>query len=285
MDKPYDGTLKFLLESYPRDLLGNLFGLPLTDAPIQHLQTELQADTRTADAVLQVDLPGEPATLIHVEVQSRYDPQIPLRLLDYAVRIHQKYERRVRSWPVQLLPFPTSWEPFPTEVGWGNPNREDGLLFRYHVVRVWELEPALGLAHPGLMPLFPLMRHEQRPPELLDRCVARLEEWQTPTDERERLLECLGSLASLRYDRNTVMEWLGRLHMIETPLMDWLRAEGKAEGKTEGKAEDILKILAARGFQVPDAIEQKIRTCQDLELLDRWLTRAVTAASLEEVFS
>ncbi|MFG1961342.1 hypothetical protein ACGFJ2_27075, partial [Nonomuraea sp. NPDC049028] len=67
------------------------------------------------------------------------------------------------------------------------------------------------------------------------------------------------------------------------------KVEGKAEGRTEGKAEEaarsVLLVLATRDFNVPDDIRTQITTCTDLAQLETWLTRAVTAQALEDLFN
>jgi hypothetical protein len=62
------------------------------------------------------------------------------------------------------------------------------------------------------------------------------------------------------------------------------KAEGRAEGKAEGKAEDVLKVLRTRGIAMSEAQRERIISCTDLDRLDTWLTRAVTAATAEELF-
>jgi hypothetical protein len=61
------------------------------------------------------------------------------------------------------------------------------------------------------------------------------------------------------------------------------QAEGKALGQAEGRAHSVLAVLAARGMDVPDDVRARIVACTDLELLDAWLKRAVTAASAADV--
>jgi hypothetical protein len=43
-------------------------------------------------------------------------------------------------------------------------------------------------------------------------------------------------------------------------------------------------VLAARGFVVDEATADRVRACTDLEALKRWVTRAVTAPALADVF-
>jgi hypothetical protein len=70
---------------------------------------------------------------------------------------------------------------------------------------------------------------------------------------------------------------------------DVIRAEGRAEGRVEGqaveRAEAVLRVLRVRGLAVSDEQRQRALGCTDLEVLARWLDRAVTAASAEDVFA
>jgi hypothetical protein len=61
--------------------------------------------------------------------------------------------------------------------------------------------------------------------------------------------------------------------------------KGKIEGKIEGKIAAILAFLAARGVAVGDEVRARIEACKDAAVLDRWIVRAATAASAEEIFS
>jgi hypothetical protein len=65
------------------------------------------------------------------------------------------------------------------------------------------------------------------------------------------------------------------------------RDEGRAEGRDEGRAEEaaraVLTVLRARGLGVPDAARERILAQKDPARLERWLERAVLAASVAEV--
>ncbi|MFI6712630.1 hypothetical protein ACIBF7_39745 [Nonomuraea sp. NPDC050478] len=62
------------------------------------------------------------------------------------------------------------------------------------------------------------------------------------------------------------------------------RAEGKAEGRAEGTARVVLLLLETRGFALPDDIRARITACTDLDQLETWATRAVTAHTLDDLF-
>jgi hypothetical protein len=62
------------------------------------------------------------------------------------------------------------------------------------------------------------------------------------------------------------------------------RAVGRAEGEARGKAGMLLRILAARGFEVPEAVRELVLSCTDLGQLEAWGEKAATATALEDVF-
>ncbi|MEU0719358.1 hypothetical protein ABZ498_19580 [Streptomyces lavendulocolor] len=72
---------------------------------------------------------------------------------------------------------------------------------------------------------------------------------------------------------------------LSYPLADEeIRDEGRAEGPAEGRADALLIVLEQRGVAVPDEARDRITRCGDPEQLRRRLARAVTAASVEDVF-
>ena len=63
------------------------------------------------------------------------------------------------------------------------------------------------------------------------------------------------------------------------------RDEGRHEGRHEGKALAILDVLAARGVVIPGEVKARVLACRDAAALDRWIARAVVAASADEVIA
>jgi len=63
------------------------------------------------------------------------------------------------------------------------------------------------------------------------------------------------------------------------------REEGLRQGRHEGEQEALLEVLDARGLQVDDSARQRIMACTDLSQLKSWLRKAVTAASVQELFA
>lgn len=67
-----------------------------------------------------------------------------------------------------------------------------------------------------------------------------------------------------------------------------LRAEGeatgRAEGEVRGEAKALLRVLERRGVVLSEGQRATIEGCRDLEQLERWLDRALTVTSGEELF-
>jgi flagellar biosynthesis/type III secretory pathway protein FliH len=61
--------------------------------------------------------------------------------------------------------------------------------------------------------------------------------------------------------------------------------QGKTEGEARGKAESVLAIFEARGLTVSAEQRAQILESKNVDELDRWLRKAVTAASAAELFS
>jgi hypothetical protein len=54
-------------------------------------------------------------------------------------------------------------------------------------------------------------------------------------------------------------------------------------GEATGRAHALLAVLRARGISVPEAAREHILGQKDPERLERWIERAVVAASVDEV--
>ena len=62
-----------------------------------------------------------------------------------------------------------------------------------------------------------------------------------------------------------------------------LRADERNEGRAEEAARAVLTALRVRGIAVPDAARERIIAQKDPARLERWLEKAILAASVAEV--
>ena len=61
-------------------------------------------------------------------------------------------------------------------------------------------------------------------------------------------------------------------------------AEGEERAKAKSQARAVLKVLTVRGIAVPDEARNRINKCINLDLLDEWLIRVMTAEKIDDVF-
>jgi Uma2 family endonuclease len=73
--------------------------------------------------------------------------------------------------------------------------------------------------------------------------------------------------------------------MVESLAAKAEQAEAKAEQAVASMRENVLAVLAVRGIPCGDAVRARVMTCDDLALLQRWLVRAFSATSEQDVFS
>jgi hypothetical protein len=68
--------------------------------------------------------------------------------------------------------------------------------------------------------------------------------------------------------------------VIKDPFIDGLIEQGMAEGESDA----VLRVLDARGLKPTAAERERITTCTDLDELRAWITRAVTAQEVSDIF-
>lgn len=100
MAKPFDATLKHLIERYPLDWLRLLHVDPEGDVMV--VDSDISTLTAAADKVIRVD-ESEP-WILQVEAQSSYDPSLPERMLYYSTLLSKRHGMPVRSVAVLLRP-------------------------------------------------------------------------------------------------------------------------------------------------------------------------------------
>lgn len=62
-------------------------------------------------------------------------------------------------------------------------------------------------------------------------------------------------------------------------------AEARARGEAKGKAEALLVLLRHLGLAMTSDQQHRILTCTDLAIIDRWLDRAISAVSVDELLA
>jgi uncharacterized protein len=113
-----------------------------------------------------------------------------------------------------------------------------------------------------------------RPPALDEPLPAHLP---PPPDDPADIVRWAAGVAELAEARVREGELRGR----ETGLREG-EVRGREAGLREGKAAALLTVLTARGLAVDGPTRGRIEGCDEPTRLDRWLARALTAASARE---
>ena len=166
----YDNICKYLAEEYPLNFARWLFPTQATEVEV--LKTELSLEPIRADSVTLLQSSNQ---ILHLEFQTLpgSEPPLPLRMLDYWLRLYRQYRCPIE----QVIIF---LKPTTSEAVFVNEFTATNTWHRYRVIRLWEQDPAPFLADNALLPLATLTRTET-PRNLLEQVavqVARIESTQ-----------------------------------------------------------------------------------------------------------
>lgn len=170
----FDNLCKLLAEKYPDHFATWILGQP-TDS-VNVLKTELSIEPIRADSITLLQTQDR---ILHLEFQTKLDstPPLPLRMLDYWVRLYRLYRLSVTQVVVLLLP-PSEGTVIETEFVFERTRHE------YQVIRMWEQDPNFLLCDLALLPLAPLAAAAQ-PEQLLSRVAQQISKIQSAQQQRE----------------------------------------------------------------------------------------------------
>ena len=282
--KPYDQAFKYLAEQDPSALLILLGALkPKQKAKIELLPNEVTVSAKLPDSVYLVKTANEPSRIVHIEAQTEYDPKMPRRMTEYALRLWIKYSLSVESYLLLLTPRKAPHkilDKFQLVAG------SLDIRLHYQVISIWEISArkALALNKLDLLPFIPLMKGGHLAIVDIARAIENIDD-----DQRQRELDLhFVILSGLRYTQHEFLEFLGSANMI--PITYELakqsstframvkdvkqeargqgRSEGLAEGRAEGFAELLRKLIAQRFPDLSIGAElDRIRNAEALEQL------------------
>jgi predicted transposase YdaD len=251
MSKPYDATLKAMLEASPADW-PRLAGFQVGRAEV--IDADVSTVTAATDKVVRL---SEPEAIMSFDFQAGPDAALPQRVHGYSALLEDRHGLPVHSVVVLLRPqadlrsitgvyeqrFPGVAEPY--------------LTFRYQVIRVWQLRAERLLASGlGTLPLAPIGAvAESDLPGVIDRLKEKLA---APRYRQAAgaLWTAVDVLMGLRYDRAFIERLLqGVRGMKESVTYQAIvqegvakgREEGIVEGRLEGRLEEARRILLLLG--------------------------------------
>jgi len=291
--KPFDATLKGMLEASPRDWAA-LAGHPADDVRV--IDGDVSTFTGAVDKVLE--LGGESPGLLHFEFQSGPDASLPRRLCVGNGLLEQRHD--LPAWSVAVLLRPRAALSNLTgtyERGW--PGELPYLTFRYGVVRVWERSPEEFLRFgPGTVPLAPISAvAEADLPGLIGRMKDRLR--RRPRAEVQDLWTATYVLLGLRHEPDFVARLFeGVVTMEESSTYQVILREGMAKGIQQGREQglqegavgEVHRLLWLAGesrFKSPPPpdVRSALEGINDVGRLEQLVIRVFSVANWAELLN
>jgi len=185
---------------------------------------------------------------LHLEFQTepQSSPPLPLRMLDYWVRLYRQYGWQYGHAVDQVVIFLKQTN---SEAANVDQFAVGNTMHRYRVVRLWEQDPVPLLANPALLPLAVLARTDS-PTRLLEQVAAQVDMIEEPQQQRN-ISACAEILAALKFDQNFVRQFLREEFMRESAIYQ--------EILHEGESNLVLRQLARRVGQITPEVRSHIQ--------------------------
>ena len=294
MKSPYDAGFKILAEDHP-ELLLRLLGIvaPGKKTQVTNVLRELRLDPVQIDHAYMLD----DATIVHFEAFTSWDPGRIGRLALYHFLLREKYHILTIISHVVMMAEKYAPKNLPERLVY---EEADGLRLEipYKVIRLWEIDPAAAFEPEGepLLPWVPLLKGGTAEFERAAQAIEQLVEHPKPPYEPRVLMSYLATMASLRYDKKAVKEFLQRLERkimisIDAFKVSWLyqegleegEAKGEAKGRAEGAATSLRSALRRTlASKFPAEEFPEIDQAHPPETLDRLLQAALEAKTPDD---
>lgn len=280
----YDIVSKEIIQKNPEDWLRFTLGIPNAKF-IKVIETEqLTVKSNRADSFIEAEVDGE-EIIVHLEIQTHDSTKIPMpyRVAGYAGRGLERFQKEVCSHVIYLhekagLNDPGEYKQ--TRFGYE-------ILIRYKVIRLCELEgqAILDAKLKGVIPFAPLMK----PPAGVDdeawlsRCVAAAEAVPQDASESADYLGCMGVLSGLKFDWDTIHQFISEATMYESSVVQHFLQQGIEQGTRESIIEGILEALDVRfdAAGVGQNLQPTLESIEELQRLKTLRREAFHARSLE----
>ena len=242
----FDNLCKLLSEKYPTNFASWVLNTPQTDVEV--LKTELSIEPIRADSVTFLQLQGR---ILHLEFQTQWqsNPPLPLRMLDYWVRLYRLYRLPITQVVVLLLPPPET-EVIETRFTLENTDHQ------YRVIRLWEENPELFLHDPALLPLAPLTATNE-PQILLQRVIQQVNELEQ--QKRVEISAYAQIVAGLKYEKDLVKRLFREGMMRESVIYQDILREGEEKGEQRERSL-ILRQLTRRVGELPQQWRDRVNS-------------------------
>jgi hypothetical protein len=276
----YDKSSKWLIQHHGDSILrmAGIVGIE-TWRP---LQAEVVQPRQLPDGLIEVLLLGQRDPRLFVLALATYpESRIAEQVLRDLTLVY--LDRRIVPDVIALVLHPKGNLEITGSLEMTSPGGMTQWSVRWKVVELWSIptETLLNAHDVGLIPWVPLSHFEGPPEPIFRQCRNRIDE-EAAADERENLLAVTQVLAGLRYNERGLFQVLGgRDAMIESPVLQELKAEWTREAALQTRRRVIVDILVARfGLQAED-LATRLETNADDGNLKELIKYAAVCPDLE----
>ncbi|NER24542.1 MAG: Rpn family recombination-promoting nuclease/putative transposase [Symploca sp. SIO1C2] len=147
----FDNVCKFLAEQFSPDFTRWLLGKPITLTQLS--PTELSLEPIRADSLILLQSEN---MVLHLEFQTKPNPDIPFRMIDYRCRVYRRFPKKsMRQVVIYLC---QSDSPLVHQNTFSIPRTRH----EFEVIRLWEQPTGAFLGSPGLLPFAALSKTSDR---------------------------------------------------------------------------------------------------------------------------
>jgi predicted transposase/invertase (TIGR01784 family) len=224
----FDNICKFLAETYSTDIASWLLGEPI---PLTQVQPqELAVEPIRADSLILLEAES---LLLHLEFQTRPDPQIPFRELDYWVRGKRRFPDK------KILQLVIDLKETSSDLVFQNRFEDERTQHEFEVIRLWEQPIANFLEFTGMLP-FAILVNDGDKERLLQDIAQKIDE--IPEQKTRQIIGAATYvLAGLVLEKNIIKQILRRDIMRESVTYQEILEEGRLEGEVKGRKEGEVK--------------------------------------------
>ncbi|WP_028323669.1 hypothetical protein [Desulfatirhabdium butyrativorans] len=274
----YDIAAKVLIDNCRDEILRRFLQIDVTESCLIEGLPQETASVRTSDFPLRVTESDGRQLLVVLEIQSRWENRLPLRLLEYRIRHMMSEDLPAVSAVLLLRPDNRAVDHF-----------EDAEVhYRFRLIRLYEMDAkaAVKSLPTCLLPFVPLMKGGTDAVRQVEETIYRSD---LPSVQRADMLTSMTILSGLISDR-LAQDILSRRRdlMIESAAYDIIKQEGiqqgvllgSTQGKVEAMREHLIDLLTVRFGAPSKRLTQQVMAIQELPILQALWKQAMTASSM-----
>ncbi|TEB11297.1 hypothetical protein Psfp_03995 [Pelotomaculum sp. FP] len=281
----YDHLIKAIIQRYTQHIATLVRGMEITVEYVEEQDKEAVSLQRMTDALFKVSEDGYEYLML-VEFQTRPDREMPLRMLEYTAIHHRRYRKPVYPVVVNLtgrgIKEKYSFDCLDLSV----------IGFNYRQINLRDVYGTEYLYRGliGIIPFVPLMKHDESPEKVLEKCAQRLEFEVPNEEERSTMYLALGVMASLKFPKNLILRVLEVSRMENSPLFDGIREEweargeqrGELRGELKGRLDLLIDLIETKFGAVPDDLRERLIALKEPDAIKEVVRKAVSSDTIED---